>query len=70
MDLGDLSAACITKPSTCGSDGGTVSLWVKMIESGFIITSRSKDSEGFSVGDNGKELRSAMHLITYLLKNV
>ena len=57
MDLGDLSAACITKPSTCDDQGGTVSLWVKMIESGFIITSRSKDSGGFSIGDLGTQLR-------------
>ena len=30
VNLGDLSAACITRPATCGSDGGTVSLWLKV----------------------------------------
>ena len=30
VNLGDLSEACITKLLTCGSDGGTVALWLKV----------------------------------------
>ena len=30
VDLGDLSAACITIPDTCGPEGGSISLWFKL----------------------------------------
>ena len=52
VDLGDLSAACITKPSTCGSDGGTVSLWIKTTScdsSDGVISSLAWSGEGFDV---------------------
>ena len=66
MDLGNLSAACITQPSTCSSDGGTVSLWVKILEdTGYIITSRSPPSEGFSVHSTGPQLMSVIRWLNY-----
>ena len=30
VNLGDLSDACITRPVTCGGEGATVSLWLKV----------------------------------------
>ena len=47
MDLGNLSAACITVPDTCGSDGAALSMWVKpqYQEYGGVIS-----SFGFSTG--------------------
>ena len=32
IDLGDLSAACITRPDTCGQEGAAVSFWLNLIE--------------------------------------
>ena len=53
VDLGDLSAACITKPSTCGADGGTVSLWIQTTSCGQsdtgVISSMGSYTEGFYV---------------------
>ena len=44
LDLGNQSQACITIPETCGSQGGTISAWIKPIESnqkgGIIIKDR------------------------------
>ena len=51
MDLGNLSVACMTQPETC-DNGGTVTLWVKLLEvGGFqgIITSLDiPRSDGFT----------------------
>ena len=51
VDLGNLSAACMTRPETCET-GGTVTLWVKLLEvGGFqgIITSLDiPRSDGFT----------------------
>ena len=30
VNLGDLSDACITRPVTCGGEGATISLWLKV----------------------------------------
>ena len=32
VDLGNLSAACITRPDTCGSDGAALSVWLKLTD--------------------------------------
>ena len=32
VDLGDLSAACITRPDTCESDGAALSVWLKLTD--------------------------------------
>ena len=60
VHLGDLSAACITKPSTCGSDGGTVSLWIKTTscgESDGVISSMAWIGEGFNVMCDSTKLK-------------
>ena len=60
VDLGDMSAACITNPSTCGSEGGTVSLWIKITScdtTGGVITSVRTTSEGFLVACAGNGMR-------------
>lgn len=30
VNLGELSDACITRPVTCGGEGATISLWLKV----------------------------------------
>ena len=54
VDLGDLSSACVTKPETCGPEGGAISLWFKLdaCVGGGIITSRSS-STGFHLACGG-----------------
>ena len=32
VDLGIHSEACMTRPETCGTAGGAISLWVKVID--------------------------------------
>ena len=32
VNLGDLSAACITIPDSCGPEGAAIAFWVKLIE--------------------------------------
>ena len=50
VDLGDLSAACIRNPLSCGTSGGTVSLWVKTEQcDGGIISSVSNGHQGFII---------------------
>ena len=53
VNLGDLSLfACLPIPRTCGPEGGSFSVWMKIspcagpVHSGF-ITSLSKDADGF-----------------------
>ena len=55
MDLGDLSAACMTNPVSCGPSGGTVSLWVKSEFDGGIISSAA-NGQGFIVVCSGNLL--------------
>ena len=51
VDLGQLPEACIANPSSCGENGGSVSLWVKLLEcpDGGIITSDIQEKDGFKV---------------------
>ena len=60
VDLGDLSVACITIPSTCSSVGGTVSLWIKItscdIHDG-VIGSAEVGTEGFQVRCRGTYIK-------------
>ena len=32
LDLGDQSQACIVKPETCGTQGGTLSVWYRVLD--------------------------------------
>ena len=32
LDLGNQSQACITVPETCGTQGGTISVWIKPLD--------------------------------------
>ena len=56
VDLGDLSAACMTNPVSCGISGGTVSLWVKSECDGGIISSAADGRQGFMVMCSGAVL--------------
>ena len=51
VDLGQLPEACIANPSSCGDNGGSVSLWVKLLNcsTGGIITSDIQQKDGFKV---------------------
>ena len=53
VDLGDLSAACMTNPLSCETSGGTVSLWVKSQCDGGIISSAANGRQGFIVTCSG-----------------
>ena len=55
VDLGDLSAAFMTNPISCGTSGGTVSLWVKSECDGGIISSAA-NGQGFIVACSGNLL--------------
>ena len=42
VDLGHLTVACIANPSSCGDNGASLTLWVKLVDcpnNGGIITS-------------------------------
>ena len=47
IDLGFHPEVCLTQRYGCGVAGGAVSLWLKLIEVGGIITTRSVQSGGF-----------------------
>ena len=56
MELGNQSQACITIPESCGAQGGTISVWVKIVEcptgdggSAAIITSFLPVQTGFTL---------------------
>ena len=52
VNLGDMSAACLTNPSSCGTNGGTLSFWVKhKVEYSYvqIIGTTPSDNAGFAV---------------------
>ena len=52
LELGNLSIACITIPESCGTQGGTVGVWVKVIDcqhQGGIITSLHYPQTSFSI---------------------
>ena len=51
MDLGNLSQACITVPESCGTNGGTVAAWIRVLEcedDGGIVTSFTGTFSSFS----------------------
>ena len=52
LELGNLSQACITIPESCGTQGGTVGLWAKVIDcqyQGGIINSFNLERTSFSI---------------------
>ena len=59
VDLGMLSQACITIPETCGSDGATMSVWLKIVEcppGGDVISSRPAKVTSWSLTCWGNNL--------------
>ena len=54
-DLGDMTTACIVKPSTCAtsgpSQGGSVSFWVKMIQDSQGLLSSVTSASGQGTGE-------------------
>ena len=67
VDIGNLYDACLAiRPSSC-VNGGTVSIWVKIEDDGYVISSRVQSGEGFSVEARGSnEIRSVRYLIVVL----
>ena len=61
VDLGDLSAACLTNPSSCGS-GGSLSFWFKTNEHGKlqIIGTTPANAVGFGIWFNNNWPRKMM----------
>ena len=51
VDLGIHTEACMTQPETCGEAGGSISLWVKVIECLSLcgIMTSSQASSGTSI---------------------
>ena len=47
IDLGFHPEVCLTQRYGCGVAGGAVSLWLRLIEVGGILTTRSDQSGGF-----------------------
>ena len=49
VDLGVHTDACMVRPGTCGTAGGTISFWIKFIDcpnNGGIISSRGAGRQG------------------------
>ena len=70
MDIGDLSVACLAiQPSSC-IDGGTVSIWVKIEDDGYVISSRVQSGEGFSVEARETNKIRSMRYLTVVLNNL
>ena len=60
VDLGNLSAACITRPDTCGSDGAALSVWLKLTDcqdKDGVISSHSPSSAGLGVRCSTSQIR-------------
>ena len=58
-DLGDLSAACITRPDTCAPEGAAIAFWVKLIgevHSGDVFLTSRQDNQTsgfyFQIGED------------------
>ena len=55
LDLGDLSAACLTDPSSCSSNGGSLAFWIKYEHSyayARVIWTSPRPDAGFEIGLN------------------
>ena len=53
MELGDLFAACLTNPTSCGNDGGSLSFWLKyhnVYSYTPIISTTPREDAGFEIG--------------------
>ena len=56
VDLGIMKKACITRPETCGTEGGSVAFWLRVIHRGFhfgapgVISSRAHRTSRGIVG--------------------
>ena len=79
LELGNQSQVCITIPDSCGTQGGTVSVWVKPLDcdadGGGIVTSQSQYQSSFIIACNPTELRYILfelkkitHFILYFFK--
>ena len=49
IDLGFYPEVSLTRRCGCGVAGGAISMWLRLIECGGIITTRSLPSDGFSL---------------------
>ena len=54
INLGEHADVCLTRPDTCGDNGGAVSYWMNVLERGRfyhcgLITTRASGSDGFEV---------------------
>ena len=59
LELGDLSAVCLTNPSSC-SAGGTIAFWIKYDQSwGYsrVIGTTPRTEAGFEIGFNHGNLQ-------------
>ena len=60
LELGNQSQACITIPESCGTQGGTISVWAKHLgcqNGGGIISSQDPSQSAFVIGCSPTELR-------------
>ena len=63
LDLGNQSQACITIPESCGTQGGTVSAWVKRdgnLAEGRVISSMTQVQTSFTIVSHNNNLRYAV----------
>ena len=54
LDFGEHTEACMTRPGTCGAEGGAVSYWMNLFQAGRyyragVISSRKGGHAGFEV---------------------
>ena len=60
LELGNQSQACITIPESCGTQGGTISVWVKPLgcpDGGGIISSQDTSQSAVIIACSPTELR-------------
>ena len=69
LELGNQSQACITIPETCGSQGGTISVWIKPLgcqDGGGIISSQPQSQSAVVIACRQTELRYMTNSKCYL----
>ena len=66
LELGDLSVTCITVPESCGAQGATISVWIKVMDCqdyAGIVTTFNVAKTNFNIGCSPTVLRLVLLLV-------
>ena len=67
INLGIHTEACMTDPVTCGAAGGTIALWLRMVNcsvNGAVVTTTERGGTGSDIGCTRTKIYTGTGVVT------